>query len=200
VNSQTFPRHARRSGAGRWAARIAALGSVTPRSDRAAPPPRASYDPLVHPVAITEHCVIGDQIRVPAAWCDIADCGAGFADPAALGEADNRARAAAAGWGEDACGRLICPACLQRHHVAPVRRVLAREPYPATAHVTASAAARPGGGISQSRQSLAGRSPAAGRGRHRETQRPHLLLASAGHYNGWTAPQPMTVPNSTHKG
>ena len=31
----------------------------------------------------------------------------------ATGEADNRARALAAGWREDALGRIACPACLQ---------------------------------------------------------------------------------------
>jgi hypothetical protein len=93
---------------------------VRPRPGRgrqAAQPRR--FDPLVHPVAITEHCVIGDQIRLPAAWCDMPGCGAAFADPAALGETDNRARAARAGWARDRFGRLICPACQQRDHQAP---------------------------------------------------------------------------------
>jgi hypothetical protein len=194
VNSQTFPKHARRLGVGRWAGRMAGLGSVGPRAGREARPPRAGFDPLVHPVAITGHCVIGDQIRVPAAWCDMAGCGVRFADPAALGEADNRARAAVAGWGEDAFGRLLCPACQQRHHLAPVRRVLAREPDAATAHPAAGAAARPGSGVSQPGRSLAGRSAAAGRGGHRATQWPHLLLTVLSGHNGWTAPQPVTVP------
>jgi len=193
VNSQTFPKHARRLGAGRWAGRMAGPGSVGPRAGREARPPRAGFDPLVHPVAITEHCVIGDQIRVPAAWCDMAGCGVRFADPAALGEADNRARAAAAGWGEDAFGRLLCPACQQRHHLAPVR-VLAREPDAVTAHPAAGAAARPPGGVSQPGRPLAGRPAAAGRGRHRATQWPHLLLTLLSDHNGWTTPQPVTVP------
>jgi hypothetical protein len=193
VNSQAFPKHARRLGAGRWAGRMAGLGSVGPRAGREARPPRADFDPLVHPVAITEHCVIGDQIRVPAAWCDMAGCGVRFADPAALGEADNRARAAAAGWGEDAFGRLLCPACQQRHHLAPVR-VLAREPDAATAHPAAGAATRPPGGVSQPGRPLAGRPAAAGRGRHRATQWPRLLLTVLSDHNGWTTPQPVTVP------
>jgi hypothetical protein len=29
--------------------------------------PTVRFDPLIHPVAITGHCVIGYQIRVPAA-------------------------------------------------------------------------------------------------------------------------------------
>ena len=35
------------------------------------------------------------------------------ADPAALGEADARARAISAGWRVDALGRLACPRCQQ---------------------------------------------------------------------------------------
>jgi hypothetical protein len=35
------------------------------------------------------------------------------ADPAALGEADARARAISAGWRIDALGRLACPQCQQ---------------------------------------------------------------------------------------
>ncbi len=86
--------------------------------DREASQPAVRFDPLIHPVVITGHCVIGDQIRVPAAWCAMAGCQAAFADPAALGEADNRGRAVAAGWAKDALGRLVCPAC-QRDHPAP---------------------------------------------------------------------------------
>jgi hypothetical protein len=88
-------------------------GLFRPPAQAGAPRPAASHDPLVDPVPITGHCVIGDQIRLPAAWCDIAGCVAGFADPAALGEADNRARALAAGWRADALGRFVCPACRQ---------------------------------------------------------------------------------------
>jgi hypothetical protein len=115
VSSGSFPRHARRSGVARRAGRIAGFGPLCLRPDgnREDPQPLVRVDPLTDPVAITEHCVIGDRIRVPAAWCDRAGCGAGFADPAALGEADNRARAVAAGWAEDALATLVCPACQQ---------------------------------------------------------------------------------------
>jgi hypothetical protein len=41
-------------------------------------------------------------------------CISRHADPAALGEADARARAIDAGWREDAFGRLACPGCQQR--------------------------------------------------------------------------------------
>ena len=85
----------------RWAgqrAEPAPPGRVLADGDREASRPAVRFDPLIHPVAITGRCVIGDQIRVPAAWCAVAGCQAAFADPAALGEADNRARAVASGW------------------------------------------------------------------------------------------------------
>jgi len=71
-------------------------------------------DPLTGPIAITERPVLGDQIRRPIVWCEIAPCIRRHEDPAALGEADIRARAIGAGWRHDAAGRLVCPACQQR--------------------------------------------------------------------------------------
>ncbi len=68
-------------------------------------------DPLLHPVPLTERPVIGDHLRLPLVWCQSGRCIARHADPAALGEADARVRAIAAGWCADAFGRLICPAC-----------------------------------------------------------------------------------------
>jgi hypothetical protein len=82
-------------------------------------------------VAITGQSVIGDQIRVPIAGCAMAGCEAAFADPAALGEADNRARAVAAGWAKDDLGRLVCPGC-QRDRPVPPWWVYSREPRPVT--------------------------------------------------------------------
>ena len=46
-------------------------------------------------------------------WCEMGSCISWHADPAALGEADTRARAIAAGWRIDALGRLACPRCQQ---------------------------------------------------------------------------------------
>ena len=46
-------------------------------------------------------------------WCEMGPCISWHADPAALGEADTRARAIAAGWRIDALGRLACPRCQQ---------------------------------------------------------------------------------------
>jgi hypothetical protein len=61
----------------------------------------------------TGQALIGDQLRVPIMWCDMSSCIAWYSDPAALGEADNRARAIGAGWRIDALGRLACPRCQQ---------------------------------------------------------------------------------------
>jgi hypothetical protein len=81
-----------------------------------APPPRAAPgpDPLTGPVPHTERAVIGDELRIPAVWCELTPCIARHLDPVALGEADARARAVAAGWRVDALGRLTCPTCQQR--------------------------------------------------------------------------------------
>jgi len=57
--------------------------------------------------------VIGDQLRLPMVWCQMGACIARHRDPQALGEADIRARAIAAGWRVDTLGQLACPACQQ---------------------------------------------------------------------------------------
>ena len=62
---------------------------------------------------MTERAAIGDQLRLPTAWCEMGSCIWRHADPAALGEADARARAISAGWRIDALGRLACPRCQQ---------------------------------------------------------------------------------------
>ena len=62
---------------------------------------------------ITERAVIGDELRMPIMWCEMGSCISWHSDPAALGEADIRARAIAAGWRVDALGRLACPRCQQ---------------------------------------------------------------------------------------
>jgi hypothetical protein len=61
----------------------------------------------------TGQAVIGDQLRMPIMWCEMGSCISWYADPAALGEADTRARAIGAGWRIDALGRLACPRCQQ---------------------------------------------------------------------------------------
>jgi hypothetical protein len=62
---------------------------------------------------ITERAAIGDQLRMPVACCEMVSCISRHSDPAALGEADIRARAIAVGWRVDALGRLTCPSCQQ---------------------------------------------------------------------------------------
>ena len=50
---------------------------------------------------------------MPIMWCEMGYCISWHADPSALGEADNRARAIQAGWRIDALGRMTCPQCQQ---------------------------------------------------------------------------------------
>jgi hypothetical protein len=181
----------------RWAGRIAepAPVRVLADGDREASQPAVRFDPLIHPVAITGHCVIGDQIRVPAAWCSVAGCRAAFADPAALGEADNRARAVAAGWAKDALGRLVCPAC-QRDHPVPAWWVFSRERGTAGDHGPAGGTARPAGGTNQSVRPAVWGPPAAAQGRHHRTQWPRLLSALVSSRDGWTARARSRIPDA----
>jgi hypothetical protein len=80
----------------------------------APPVPRVSdEDDPRESAAITERAAIGDELRIPIAWCDMDACISHYEHPAALGEADIRARAIAAGWRVDAVGRLACPQCQQ---------------------------------------------------------------------------------------
>ena len=62
---------------------------------------------------VTGRAVIGDELRTPIMWCEMGACISRYSDPAALGEADIRARAIGAGWRIDALGRLACPRCQQ---------------------------------------------------------------------------------------
>ena len=67
--------------------------------------------------------MIGDELRKPAAWCELFPCISRYCHAEALGEADVVTRAMADGWRKDSVGRLICPACQQRRPVwsaAPV--------------------------------------------------------------------------------
>lgn len=188
MTSGSFPRHARRPGVARWAGRRAepAPVRVPADDDREASQPAVRFDPLVHPVAITGHCVIGDQIRIPAAWCAVAGCQAAFADPAALGEADNRARAVAAGWSADALGRLVCPAC-QREHPAPAWWVPAREPGTGGDRGPGGGTARLADGTGQSIRPAVWGPPAATQGRPHRAQWPRLLSALVSSADGRTA-------------
>jgi hypothetical protein len=60
--------------------------------------------------------LIGADLRTPMVWCELepGSCVSWHGDREALGMADVRARAIAAGWRIDALGRLTCPQCQQR--------------------------------------------------------------------------------------
>jgi hypothetical protein len=198
VTSGSFPRHDSRSGVAPWAGRIAEPAPVHALADGAGEAPQLAvrFDPLIHPVAITGHCVIGDQIRVPAARCAMAGCEVAFADPVALGEADNRARAVTAGWAKDALCRLVCPAC-QRDRPVPPWWVPFREPSTAGDHRPASGTSRPAGATSQSAgPAAAGGPPAAAEGRHHHTQWPHLLSALVSSRDGWASRAGSRTPDA----
>src|SRR5215475_10670289 len=81
---------------------LPAVPGTVPASDSRAPGPSTA-----------ERAVIGDQLRIPIVWCELAQCISHHTNPAALGEADIRARALSAGWRFDRLGRLTCPECQQ---------------------------------------------------------------------------------------
>ena len=90
-----------------WATAAAPAAAVPPTG----PPVRRTR--LRTSVEIPERSAIGDELRIPIAWCEMGSCISRHEDPAALGEADIRARAVAEGWRVDALGRLACPKCQQ---------------------------------------------------------------------------------------
>lgn len=148
-----------------------APAGVLAEGDGEASRPAVRFDPLIHPVAITGQCVIGDQIRVPAAWCAMTGCEAAFADPAALGEADNRVRAVAAGWAKDALGRLVCPACRRNHPLPPAWWV----PSKVGDQGPPGGTVRPAAGTNQPVPPAAWGPSAAAHGRPHRAQWPRLL-------------------------
>jgi hypothetical protein len=81
------------------------------------PGPAAAAGPAAraaNPEDLAGLAVIGNRLRVPVAHCEAGRCMARYEDPSALGEADVRARAIAAGWRETMTGMLTCPSCQQR--------------------------------------------------------------------------------------
>jgi hypothetical protein len=109
-------------------------------------------------------------------------------DPAAVGEADIRSRALAAGWRHDAVGRLVCPYCQQRNPALWAAYPLARQHRPpAEGSRQHHAHARPGriGAVwttlsalhRQVRDDLA-----------RRPRWPHLFAAPAGRGDGPNTP------------
>jgi hypothetical protein len=94
---------------------IAPAASAVPARTAAAAVPTRPAAPTAPagPAGAAVRAVIGDQLRMPIMWCEMGSCVSWHADPAALGEADTRARAIDAGWRIDALGRLACPQCQQ---------------------------------------------------------------------------------------
>ena len=94
-------------------ARIAASVGPARTAAPAVPARPAARAAPAGPAGAAVRAVIGDQLRLPVMWCEMGSCASWHADPAALGEADARARAIDAGWRIDALGRLACPGCQQ---------------------------------------------------------------------------------------
>jgi len=105
------------SGGGPAPAALAAPagGRAGPAAPAAFATPADPADPAgeAGPAEAAVRAVIGDQLRMPIMWCEMGSCISRYADPAALGEGDSRARAIGAGWRIDAFGRLACPRCQQ---------------------------------------------------------------------------------------
>lgn len=90
------------------------VGSAAPAPPADAEPPAcAEGTEGIEGADSAVRAVIGDELRMPVMWCEMGSCISWQADPAALGEADARARAINSGWRIDALGRLACPQCQQ---------------------------------------------------------------------------------------
>jgi len=103
---------------GPWPEALAAADALAEARARAQADARAQAEAAGRAEAaaraeLTGRAVIGDELRMPVMWCEMGSCISWHADPAALGEADTRARAIGAGWRIDALGRLACPRCQQ---------------------------------------------------------------------------------------
>lgn len=96
-----------------------AFGQAADEPSASAPAPAGGAHAISYPAPaeaaapVTARAAIGDELRRPIMWCEMASCINYHADPSALGEADARARAVRAGWRIDAVGRLACPQCQQ---------------------------------------------------------------------------------------
>src|SRR5437763_10659263 len=194
MTAKAIPRHARTSGRERGIPRpraggyrrIQAPGIARPRP----PGGRLRADPLAGPVAITQRAVLGDQLKRPAAWCEMAGCLSRYDDPAALGEAAIRARAVGAGWRQDAAGCLMCPYCPRRRPglwsaspVAGQDNTPAGGPGPQAGHPRA-------GGISAVWATLSAWHRRVPGGHDLPPRWLRLLAALVCGRNGWTTPPP----------
>ena len=91
----------------------ASVPATRPPVDASARPPNTASGrhEMRRSAEIIEPAPIGDALRMPIAWCEMGSCISHHEHPAALGEADIRARAIEAGWRVDALGRLACLQC-----------------------------------------------------------------------------------------
>jgi len=202
VTAKTTPRHARALPRPRPVPRPAAGRLPSQAAPETARPQRAEErvpaDPLAGPVAITERAVLGDAIRRPAAWCEMPGCISRHDHPAALGEADIRARALAAGWCHDAVGRLVCPSCQQRHPGLWLAHRLARQ-HRAPAGGTRQDSGQPRAGRFGGVWTAVSARARALTGPGRRPRWPHLLAALAGAGNGWNTPPPVPDPSAASR-
>ena len=191
MTAKTIPRHARMPPRQREVPRPNAARIPAPAVPGTAPPRladgRADAGPLAGPVAITEQAVLGDAIRRPAVWCEMPGCISRHDHPAALGQADLRARALAAGWCHDAVGRLVCPSCQQRNPDLWIAYRLARQnraPARGTRQDIRHARA---GRLSGVRAAVSGLARAFAGSQDRRPQWSHLLATPVSADNGWNA-------------
>ena len=119
----------------------------------------------------------------------MAACISRYEDPAALGEADIRARALVAGWRHDAVGRLVRLYCQQRNPglwpacpVVPHEHAAARGPGQRTGHARAGRISAVWPALSAWCQGWWGSQD--------QARWPHLLAALAAGHNGWNTPPP----------
>jgi hypothetical protein len=164
----------------------AAVGGPPP--DAAARPPNtrppntdSGWHEMGESAEMIEPAPIGDALRIPIAWCEMDACISHYEHPAALGEADIRARAITAGWRVDALGRLACPQCQRSgpwfwttHPIVPWNRhravsTLAVMTEAVRAAATGDAGPGAGRGVLQAVEPPLAPLPA--RGRHRESLR-----------------------------
>ena len=128
---------------------------------------------------VTVRAAIGDELRRPIMWCEMASCINYHADPSALGEADARVRAVRAGWRIDAVGRLVCPQCQQTTSFWAPRPVVPWDRATALVMTTLAAVRAGWAGGRQEQQACHHEQPWVRGGRHaRETPaRPYISPA-----------------------
>jgi hypothetical protein len=194
VTAKTIPRHARALTRQRGVPRPNAGRLPSPAAPAAAQPladGQVRTDPLTGPVAITEPAVLGDTIRRPTAWCEMPGCITRHDHPAALGEADIRARALAAGWCHDAVGRLVCPSCQQHNPGLWIAHRLVRRNRAPSGGIRPEAGPTRAGRLRGVWTAVSARARAFSGGQDRRPRRPHLLAALLSAGNGWDTPPPV---------